>query len=93
MTGAVHPRRVPQRQCSICGAERIKRELVRVVRSPQGEVAVDDGGRMPGRGAYLCLAAHCLTQGARGRRLSQRLEAEIPEAVRAELLRRAQEAS
>ena len=92
MTGAPHPRRVPQRQCAICGAERAKRDLVRVVRSPQGEVALDDGGRLPGRGAYLCREAHCLTQGARGRRLSQRLEVEIPEAVRAELLRRAQAA-
>jgi predicted RNA-binding protein YlxR (DUF448 family) len=53
---------------------------------------VDDVGRMPGRGVYLCLSAPCLTQGARGRRLSQRLEAEIPEGVRAELLRRAQAA-
>jgi predicted RNA-binding protein YlxR (DUF448 family) len=84
------PRRVPLRQCSICQSERPKRELLRIVRSPAGEVAIDEGGRAAGRGAYLCRSAACLTEGARGRRLGQRLEADIPEAIRVELMRRAQ---
>ena len=91
MTGPAR-RRVPLRECSVCGASRPKRELVRVVRSPQGEVAVDGGGRMPGRGAYLCRQAACLTEGARGRRLRQRLGVDIPEGVRAELIGLAQAA-
>jgi predicted RNA-binding protein YlxR (DUF448 family) len=78
------------RQCSICHEERPKRELLRVVRSPAGDVAIDEGGRAPGRGAYVCRSAACLAEGARGRRLRQRLDVEIPEAVRADLLARAQ---
>lgn len=85
-------RKVPMRQCAVCGAARAKRELLRVVRSPEGVVTVDDGGRAAGRGVYVCASADCLTQGARGRRLGQRLEADIPVAVRDELLRRAQAA-
>jgi predicted RNA-binding protein YlxR (DUF448 family) len=85
------PRPVPMRQCSVCGAQRPKRELLRIVRTPQGEVEIDEGPRTrPGRGAYLCGAGACLTEGARGRRLRQRLGVEIPEAVKAELMRRAQ---
>lgn len=86
------PRRIPLRQCSACQSERPKRELLRVVRSPAGEVTIDEGGRAPGRGAYLCRTAACLTEGARGRRLRQRLETDIPEPVRSELLSRAQAA-
>jgi uncharacterized protein len=89
---ALRPRRVPVRQCSICQSERPKRELLRVVRSPAGEVTIDELGRAPGRGAYLCRSAACLTEGARGRRLRQRLEVDIPEPVRADLLARAQAA-
>lgn len=86
------PRRVPVRQCSACQSERPKRDLLRVVRSPAGEVTIDEGGRAPGRGAYLCRTAACLTEGARGRRLRQRLETDIPEPIRSELLSRAQAA-
>jgi predicted RNA-binding protein YlxR (DUF448 family) len=89
---ASRPRRVPVRQCSICQSERPKRDLLRVVRSPAGDVAIDEGGRAPGRGAYLCRTSACLAEGARGRRLRQRLEVEIPEAVRADLLQRAEAA-
>jgi hypothetical protein len=62
------------------------------VRSPKGEVSIDEGGRAPGRGAYVCRTPACLLEGAKGRRLRQRLEVEIPEAVRADLIARAQAA-
>lgn len=91
MSGVARPRKIPLRQCAVCGTQRPQREFVRVVRSPEGQVSVDDGPRrLPGRGVYLCTTPECMTQGARGRRLAQRLEAEVPEPVRAELLRRAQ---
>ncbi len=80
------PRKIPLRQCAVCGAERPKRELLRVVRSPLGEVGVDRTGRASGRGVYLCPTPSCLREGARGRQLSKRLEVEVPENVRVELL-------
>jgi len=79
-------RKIPLRQCAVCGTLRPKRELVRVVRSPQGEVTVDRTGRANGRGAYVCQTPACLRQGARGKELARRLEVPIPEAVREALL-------
>ncbi len=50
---------VPQRTCIACGQVLSKRELVRVVRTPDGHVKVDPSGKHPGRGAYLCRQASC----------------------------------
>ena len=57
------PRHIPQRKCVACGQKVPKRELHRVVRTPQGEVSVDPTGKMAGRGAYLCGAAGCWERG------------------------------
>lgn len=85
MSQTVRVRKVPLRQCAVCGTARPKRELFRVVRSPAGEVTLDRTGRASGRGVYLCQAAACLRDGARGRQIGRRLEAEVPEAVLREL--------
>ena len=53
-------KKIPQRRCCGCGERFDKRDLVRVVRSPAGEIALDVTGKMPGRGAYLCRRAACL---------------------------------
>lgn len=79
------PRKVPLRQCAVCNAERTKRDLLRVVRSPEGEVSIDRTGRVSGRGVYLCTSGACLREGARGRQLARRLETDIPDRVRQEL--------
>jgi predicted RNA-binding protein YlxR (DUF448 family) len=83
-------RHVPLRECSICGERRPKRELLRVVRTPHGEVAVDETGRQNGRGAYVCLRPACLREASRGQGLAKRLEVDIPAPVREDLERRAQ---
>ncbi|HBK86474.1 MAG TPA: DUF448 domain-containing protein, partial [Firmicutes bacterium] len=54
------PRRVPERMCVGCKAMRPKRELIRVVRSPEGEVSLDMTGKKSGRGAYVCHNVSCL---------------------------------
>jgi predicted RNA-binding protein YlxR (DUF448 family) len=64
---------------------RPKRELVRVVRTPSGEVRVDPGGKISGRGAYVCPAADCVDPAVRERRLQHALEVPISDAVAAEL--------
>ena len=54
------PKKIPMRQCLGCREMKPKRELMRVVRSPEGQVGIDHNGKANGRGAYLCPKAECL---------------------------------
>jgi predicted RNA-binding protein YlxR (DUF448 family) len=74
-------RRIPQRQCVACGETRSKRDLVRVVRTPAGEVRVDATGKLSGRGAYVCPDAECVDRAVRGGRLAGILERPMPETL------------
>jgi predicted RNA-binding protein YlxR (DUF448 family) len=78
--GAVAPRRVPNRTCVACRTTRPKRDLVRIVRTPSGDVTFDESGRAAGRGAYVCRTAECLdnaiTKGALSRALKTPLSAD-----------------
>ena len=55
-------KKIPSRQCIGCMTSRPKKELVRVVRAPSGEISIDLVGKKPGRGAYLCPNPDCLTK-------------------------------
>jgi predicted RNA-binding protein YlxR (DUF448 family) len=79
------PRTLPQRTCVACRTTRPKRELVRVVRSPLGELSVDLRGKAPGRGAYLDPDPECLERGLNEGALSRALEIPIDEAAAAKL--------
>lgn len=72
-------KKIPLRQCLGCREMKPKRELVRVVRSPEGEVSVDLTGKKNGRGAYVCRDAECLKKAIRSRALARALEAQIPD--------------
>ena len=74
-------RKIPMRQCTGCREMKPKRELVRVVRSPEGEVSIDFKGKSPGRGAYVCRNAECLKKAVKTRALSRALDVEIPEDI------------
>ena len=74
-------KKIPQRQCMGCRERKAKRELIRVVRTPEGAVTLDFGGKMNGRGAYLCPNPECLKQAIRSNALDRSLEVEIPEEV------------
>ena len=76
----------PVRQCVACREKREKNQLVRVVRSPDGVIAVDARGKMAGRGAYLCPSQACLDKAVKSRALQRALECEIPQET-LELLR------
>ncbi len=76
------------RTCVACGRSRPKRELVRVVRTPAGDVRIDPTGKLSGRGAYVCHDAACADAGLRAQRLAHALETVIPPDI-AEELRRA----
>ena len=68
-------RHVPHRTCLGCRQRRAKRELVRLVRRPDGLVDADLGGRLPGRGAYVCAEAACAERALKTGRLAQAFRA------------------
>ena len=74
-------KKIPQRQCMGCRERKAKRELIRVVRTPEGEVSLDFGGKMNGRGAYLCPDPACLKKAIRSKALDRSLEVAIPQEV------------
>ena len=74
-------KKIPQRQCMGCRERRPKRELIRVVRTPEGSVCLDFSGKMNGRGAYLCPDPECLKKALRAKALDRSLEVTIPEDV------------
>ena len=74
-------KKIPQRQCLGCREMKPKRELLRVVRSPEGEVTLDSKGKAPGRGAYVCPNAECLKRAVKSKALSRALEVEIPQEI------------
>ena len=68
-----------------CRERKAKRELIRVVRSPEGNVSLDFGGKMNGRGAYICPSVECLKKVQKSKALERSLETPIPEEVYARL--------
>lgn len=67
--------------CAGCGEMKPKRELVRIVKSPEGEISLDLTGRRPGRGAYICRDADCLKAARKARRLEKAFSCKIPEEI------------
>ena len=71
------PRHIPQRTCEACRRTTAKRELVRIVRTPQGTVEIDPTGQKSGRGAYLCKAQQCWQLVLKKGRLDNALKAKL----------------
>ncbi|MEG2144302.1 MAG: YlxR family protein [Oscillospiraceae bacterium] len=74
-------KKVPQRMCSGCGEHKDKKELIRIVKSPTGEISLDLTGKMQGRGAYICPLAACLAKAKKAKRLERVFSSQIPEEV------------
>ena len=79
------PKKIPVRQCLGCREHKPKPELIRVVRSPEGEVSLDFKGKKPGRGAYVCPDPTCLQKARKSRALERAFSALLPDAVWAAL--------
>lgn len=75
------PKKIPQRTCLGCQAKKDKRELVRIVRSPEGKISVDLTGKKQGRGAYICPDQECLEKVIKSKRLERSLETTISQEV------------
>ena len=74
-------KKIPMRQCVGCREMKAKKELVRVVRSPEGEISLDFRGKAPGRGAYVCPQAECLRRAIKSRALERGLDCQIPQEI------------
>ena len=75
------PKKIPVRQCLGCREHKPKPELIRVVRSPEGEVSLDFKGKKPGRGAYVCPDPECLKRARKSRALERAFSAPMPDEV------------
>ena len=75
------PRKLPQRQCLGCREMKNKKDLIRAVRSPEGEISLDFKGKKPGRGAYVCPAPACLAKARKSRALERAFGSAIPPEV------------
>ena len=69
------------RQCTVCRQMKEKKELIRIVRTPDGIVCCDSSGRMNGRGAYLCRSADCLKKAVKSKSLEKSLRVKIPQEI------------
>ena len=78
-------KKVPMRMCVGCREMKPKRELLRVVRSPEGEISFDLTGRKSGRGAYVCPKQECLKKAIKTRALERAFSAQIPQEIYARL--------
>ena len=81
-------KKIPMRQCVGCREMKAKKELVRVVRSPEGEISLDFRGKAPGRGAYVCRQAECLRRAIKSKALERGLDCQIPQEIYDQLLLR-----
>ena len=74
-------KKVPQRQCMGCRERKAKRDMIRVVRQTDGTVCLDFGGKLNGRGAYICPNPECLKKAQKAKSLERSLEVPIPQEV------------
>jgi len=83
------PKKIPMRMCVGCREMKEKRELIRIVRTPEGDAVLDHTGKKSGRGAYVCRSADCLKRAVKQKQLERQLEItltpEITEALTAEM--------
>ena len=83
------PKKIPMRMCVGCREMKEKRDLIRIVRTPEGDAVLDPTGKRSGRGAYVCRQADCLRRAIRQKQLERQLEitltSEITEALASEM--------
>ncbi|SEF45684.1 hypothetical protein SAMN05660865_00270 [Caloramator fervidus] len=74
-------KKIPMRMCLGCQEMKPKKELIRVVRSPEGEISIDMTGKKAGRGAYICKNKECLEKAIKAKRFEKALEVKISEEI------------
>ena len=81
MADNVKVKKIPERRCTGCGEHFPKSTLIRVLRTPEGEIVLDTTGKRSGRGAYICKNPSCLKKARKARRIESSLECQIPDEV------------
>ena len=74
-------KKIPQRSCVVCRTKKDKNELIRIVKNQTNEINIDESGKKPGKGAYICDSIECLEKGIKTKALSRALELEIPNEI------------
>ena len=74
-------KKIPMRQCLGCREMKPKATLIRVVRSPEGEISLDGRGKASGRGAYVCKDSNCLKKARKSKAIERSLETQIPDEI------------
>ena len=74
-------KKIPQRSCVVCRTKKDKNELIRIVRNQANEINIDESGKKPGKGAYICDSIECLEKGIKSKALKRALEVEVPEDI------------
>ena len=87
----MQPKKIPMRQCVGCREMKPKKELIRVVKSPEGTISLDFRGKAPGRGAYVCPDMACLKKGIKSKALERAFETAIPQEIYDALVQRMEE--
>ncbi len=80
-------KKVPMRQCIGCGEMKNKREMIRVIKTPEDTIELDSTGRKNGRGAYMCYSKDCLQAAIKNKGLERSLKMKIPSEVYDKLLK------
>ncbi|QHQ62129.1 DUF448 domain-containing protein [Anaerocolumna sedimenticola] len=78
-------KKIPQRQCIGCGEMKNKKDMIRVIKTPEENIIIDATGKKNGRGAYICKSTECLQKAAKSRGLERSLKVSIPREVYEEL--------
>lgn len=78
-------KKIPLRKCTGCGEMKSKKELIRIIKTPENEITVDATGKKNGRGAYICNSVQCLEKAAKTKALERSLKAAIPKEIYVEL--------
>jgi uncharacterized protein len=80
-------KKIPLRQCIGCGEMKVKKEMIRVIKTPEENITIDATGKKNGRGAYICKSSECLLKAVKSKGLERSLKVSIPRDVYEELER------
>ena len=84
-------KKIPLRQCVGCGQMKSKKEMMRVIKTAEGDIVLDKTGKKNGRGAYLCVSKECLQKAVKQKGLERSFKANIPDAVIESLMKEFEE--
>lgn len=76
------PKHIPMRTCVGCGVNKAKKDLIRVVRTPESKIELDFIGKKSGRGAYICPDSECLTKAIKAKQLERALKTKIDDEIK-----------